>query len=146
MSISPWCNPDPLKFESYNIQHCEKNCRKWVFWVFTEQLLYHIILKRLHWYEVTLVKKCNKPLLQKRETKIFDQKRFMKNLFKVNEKNKSGILRINHIMSKLLTLSKRWIAGKFSSCFHCYIIFWKCLSFSHFTFYIPLEVLYYNWS
>ena len=29
---------------------------------------------------------------------------------------------------------------------HCYIIFWTCRSFSHFTFYIPLEVLYYEWS
>ena len=56
--------------------------------------------------KVTLVKKCNKPQLQKRETKIFDQKRVTKNLFKVNEKINSGVLRINQIMSKLLTLSK----------------------------------------
>ena len=64
-SISPWSSPVSLKFESYNIQHYKKNCSKLVFWVFTEQLLYHIIFKQLHWYEVTLVKKCNKPLLQK---------------------------------------------------------------------------------
>ena len=70
-----------------------------VFWIFTEKLLWHIIFGRLHWYEVTLVKKCNKPLLQKRETNIFDQ-----------------------------------------------IVFWACHAFSHFLFYIPLEVLYSNWS
>ena len=64
-------------------------------------------LWQLHCYEVTLVKKCNKTLLQKSETKVFDQKRFIKNLLKVNEKNNSGISRINQIMSKLLILSKR---------------------------------------
>ena len=94
--MSPMGSRVSLKLESYSIQHYKKNCRKLVF---AEQLL--------HCYEVTLVKKCNKPLLQKSETKIFDQKRFMKNLFKVNEKNKSGVLRINQIMSKLLPLSKR---------------------------------------
>ena len=31
-------------------------------------------------YEVTLVKKCNKPLLQKSETKVFDQKKIYKKL------------------------------------------------------------------
>ena len=40
----------------------------------------------LNCYEVTLVKKCNKPLLKETETKIFDQKRFIKHLFKVSEK------------------------------------------------------------
>ena len=106
-SKSPLCSPIPLKFESYNLQHCKKNCCKLVFWVFTEQLLYHAIFGRLHCYEVTLVKKSNKLLLQKSETNIFDQKIFIKNLFKVNGKNKSGVLRINQIMSKLLTLIKR---------------------------------------
>ena len=62
----------------------------------------------LHCYGVTLVKKCNKPLLQIRETKIFDQKRFIKDLFKVNEKDNSGVLGINQTMSNLLTLSKRF--------------------------------------
>ena len=103
---STWCSPFRLKFESYNLQHYKKNCRKLVFWVFTEQLLYHIIFGGLHCHEVTLVKKCNKPLLQKTETKIFDQKRFIKNLLKINDQNKSSILRINQIMSKLLTLIK----------------------------------------
>ena len=71
------------------------------------QLLYNIIFGRLHCYEVTLVKKCDKPLLQKSGTKIFDQNRFIKNLLKVDEKNSLDVLRINQIMSKLLTLSKR---------------------------------------
>ena len=66
-----------------------------------------MIFGRLHCHEVALVKKCNKPLLHKTGTKIFDQKKFIKNLLKVNEKNKSGILRINQIMSNLLTLIKR---------------------------------------
>ena len=74
------------------------------FWVFTEQLLYHIIYGRLLCYEVTIVKKCAKPLQQESETKIFDQKIFIK---KSTEKNKSGVSRINQIMSKLLTLIKR---------------------------------------
>ena len=132
--------------ESYNLQHCKKNSNKLVFWVFTEQLLYHILFGRLHCYEVTLVKMCNKSILQKSETKIFNQKRFIKNLFKVNAKNRSNVLRINQIMSKLLTLIKHYMAPKFSCFLHCCIIFWTCRRFSNFTFYIPLEVLYYKWS
>ena len=50
-----------------------------------------------------VVEKCSNPLLQKSETKIFDRERFMKNLFKVSEKNNLWVLRINQIMSKLLT-------------------------------------------
>ena len=40
--------------------------------------------------EVTLIKKYNKPLLQKSETKVFKQKKFIKKLFKVNEQIKLG--------------------------------------------------------
>ena len=105
-SKSPLCSPVSLKFESYNLHHCKKNCCKLVFLVFKEQLLYQIVFGRLHCYEVTLVKKCNKPLLQKSETKVFDQKKIIKNLLKVSEKNNSGVLRINQIMSKLLVLSR----------------------------------------
>ena len=103
-SKSSWCSPVSLKFESDNLHHYKKNSCKLVSLVFTEQLLYQIIFGRLHCYEVTLVKKCNKPLLQKSETKIFDQKRFIKNLLKGSEKNNSGVSRINQIMSKLLIL------------------------------------------
>ena len=115
----PWCSSAPLKFESHNLQHCKKNCGKLFFWVFTEQLLFHIIFWKLHFYEVTLVKSSpillrsysskndNKPLLQISETNIFDHKRFIKILFKVNEKNNSGVMGINQIRSKLLTLKKR---------------------------------------
>ena len=122
-SKSPWCSPVPLKFESYNLHHCKKNCCKLVFLVFTEQLLYQIIFGQLHCYEVTLVKTCNNPLLQKSETKVFDQKRFIKDLLKVSEKSYSGISRINQIMSKLPILSKR-------------LQFWTCGAFLHFTFHI----------
>ena len=122
-SKCPWCSPGQLKFESYNLNHCKKNCRKLVFLGCTEQLLYQIIFGRLHCYEVTLVKKCNKPLLQKSEIKVFDQKRFIKNLLKVSEKNNSGVLRKNQITSKLLILTKR-------------LQFWTCPTFSRFTFHI----------
>ena len=47
-SKSPWCSQVPLKFESYNLHHCKKNCCKLVFLVFTEQLLYQIIFGQLH--------------------------------------------------------------------------------------------------
>ena len=57
-SRSHWYSPVPLKFESYNLHHCKKNCCNLVFLVFTEQLLYQIILRQLHCYEITLVKKC----------------------------------------------------------------------------------------
>ena len=49
---------------------------------------------------------CNKALLQIGERNIIDQKRFIENLFKVNMKNNLGVLRINQIMSTLLTLRK----------------------------------------
>ena len=104
---SPWCSPVQLKFESYNLQHCKKNCRKLVSCVFTDKLLYYIIFGWLYCHEVFLVKNCNKPLLQKSETKIFDQKRFIKTCWKSTRKNNSGVLRKSHIMPKLLTLSKR---------------------------------------
>ena len=130
---SPWCRPVSLKFGSYNLHHCKKNCCKIVFLVFTEQLLYQIIFGRLHCYEVTLVKKCNKPLLQKSEKKVFDQKRFIRNLPKVSVKNNSGVSRINQIMSESLISSKR-------------LQFWTCRAFSHFTFHKPLEAFCYNWS
>ena len=40
------------------------------------------------------------------------------------------------------TLLVKFLAN-YISCLHCYIIFWTCRAFSHFTFYISLEVLYY---
>ena len=86
-SKSPCCSPVSLKFESYNFHHSKKNCRKLFFLVFTEQLLYQIIFRWLHCYEVALVKKCNKPLLQKSERKIFDQKIFIKKLIE-NQREK----------------------------------------------------------
>ena len=50
---------------------------------------------RLLLYEVTLVKKHNKPpLLQKSETKIFDRKTFHKKLVPSQRKNKLGGLDI----------------------------------------------------
>ena len=91
---SPWQSLVKMKFESYNLHHCKKNSQKLVFWVFPEQLLSHIIFERLYSYEVTLVKKYNKPLLQKSETKIFDQKRFHKKLVPNQRGNNSGVLKV----------------------------------------------------
>ena len=51
-------------------------------------------------------KKCNKPLLQIGGTKILDEKRFIKNFFKVNKINNSGVVRIYQIMSKLQTINQ----------------------------------------
>ena len=76
-SKSPWCSLVPLKFESYNLHQCKKNCCKLVFLVFTEQLHKKIIFGQLYCYEITLIKKCNKPLLQKSET-VFNQKQIYK--------------------------------------------------------------------
>ena len=89
-SKSPWCSPVPLKFKSYNLHHCKKNCCKLLFLVFTEQLLYQIIFGQLHHYELTLVKKCNQPLLQKGETKVFSQKQIYKKLAESQRKNYFG--------------------------------------------------------
>ena len=88
---SSLCHPVPLKFESYNLQHCKNNCRKLVFWVFSEQLLDHTIFMRLHFYSF---KKYNKALPQKSETKIFDQKLFRKELVWSQEKKNLGLLRV----------------------------------------------------
>ena len=105
-SKSPRQSLVKMKFESYTLHRWKKNCRKLVFWVFPEQLLSHMIFERLHCCKVTLVKKYNKPLLQKSETKIFDQKRFHKRLVPSQLEKNLGVLRLNKIMSKLLTVSK----------------------------------------
>ena len=57
--------------------------------------------------KLLLEKSIINPYYKKLKQKIFGQKRFIKNLFKVKAKNNSGVLRINQIMCKLLTLSKR---------------------------------------
>ena len=103
--MSPWCSPVTLKFGSYNLQHCKKNCRKLNFQVFPEQLFYHIIFGRLHCYVVTLVKNIINHYYKKVKQKFSTKKDLY--LFKVNEKSNSGVLRINQLMSKLLTISKR---------------------------------------
>ena len=101
-SNSSWRSLVKMKFESYNLHHC----RKIVCWVFPEQLLSQIIFERLHCYEVTLVKKYNKTLFKKSETKIFDQKRFHKKLVPSQREKNSNVLRLNQMMPKLLTISK----------------------------------------
>ena len=111
-------------------------------WILPEQLLSYIIFEQLYCYEVTLVKKYNKPLLQKSETKISTKKRFIKNLLKINEKKNSGVLRLNQIMFKLLTISKcSLIASKFTGCLQLLHCFEHAEHFhiSHFTYMVILN-------
>ena len=49
-------------------------------------------------YEVTPIKKCNKLLLQKSETKIFDQKRLHKTLVQIKLEKNLGVWRLNQII------------------------------------------------
>ena len=95
-----------MKFESYNLHHCKKSCRKSVIWLFPEQLPSHIIFEQLDCHEATLAKKYNEPLLQKSETKIFVQKRFSKKIVPSQREKNSDVLRLNQIMFLLVTLSK----------------------------------------
>ena len=71
-----------------------------------EQLLSQIIFGQLNCYEVTLVKKYNKPLLQKSETKFFKQKIFHKKLVQSQREKKTVVLRLNQMMPRLLTRSE----------------------------------------
>ena len=114
-----------MKLESYNLHHCEKNCRNLVLWVFPEQLASHIIFERLHCYEVTLVKKYHKALSQKSKTKIFDQKSFRKKLVPSQREKNSGVLRLNQIMFTLLTISKMFavkVLANLAVVCSCYIV------------------------
>ena len=86
---SPWSSLVSLKFESYNLQHCKKNCRKLAFWVFTEQLLYYIIFWRPHCYEL----KCNKSLTKKvKKKKDFRPKNIYKKLVQSKREKQFGRL------------------------------------------------------
>ena len=66
----------------------------------------HIIFGLLYRYEVSLIKKYDKVLLQKSETNIFKQKRFHKKLVQNQREKKIERFELNQIISKLLTLSK----------------------------------------
>ena len=102
-----WCSPFPLKFKSYNLQHCKKYCSKLMFCLFSEQLPSWIIFRQVHCSEVTLLNKYNNPLLQKSEAKVFKWRQFHKKLVRnQREKKNSGLLRLNQIMSKLLIIRK----------------------------------------
>ena len=90
----------------YNLHYCKKNCCNLVFWVFTEQLLYKIILGQLHCYEVTLVKNVINHCYKKVKQRFSTKKRLIESLLKVSEKNNSYVSIINQLMSKLLILSK----------------------------------------
>ena len=56
--------------ESYKLHHSKKNCRKLVFCVFTEQLLYQIIFQQLRCYEQKkpsigiLIRRCSENMQQ----------------------------------------------------------------------------------
>ena len=139
---STWRSLVKMKFESYNIHHCKNNCHKLVFWVFLEQLFSQIIFEQLHCHEVTLVKKYNKPLLQKSETKIFDQKRFLKKLVPSQREKNSGVLRLYQIMPKIVNnkqmLAVKLLANSAVVC-NCYIVLNMT---SIFTFHISHYVMF----
>ena len=81
----PWCSPVTLKFESLHhwvFQHCKMNCHKLTLWVFSEQLLCHIIFEWLHCYEVTLLKKYKSHCYKKVKQRFSTKSEFIKNLFK----------------------------------------------------------------
>ena len=115
-SKSSWWSPVKTKFEYYNLSYWKKNCHKLALLVFIEQLLAHIIFEWPHCYEVTLAK----PSLQKNQknkTKIktttkkqtnkdFRQKRLTNKLALSQREKNSCVLRLNQILSKLLTISK----------------------------------------
>ena len=97
-----------------------------------------------------LARKFHEPLLQN-ETKISKQKRFCKNLLKVSEKKtqkNSGIFRLNKIMFKLLAVGKclQLNCWQIQQLLAIVTLLWTCRAFSHFTFNISLEVLYYNYN
>ena len=57
---------------------------------FLEQLLSHILFGLIPYYEVTLLKKYDKPLLQKSETEVFKQKKNHKKLVPSQQAKKLG--------------------------------------------------------
>ena len=103
-----FCNMFSLKFsrkfESYNFQHCKKELPEVSFlYISRKPTALHFL-----WAAILLLQKSFiNHYLQKSETKVFKQKRFHKKLAQSQrEKKNSCILRLNKIMSKLLTLSK----------------------------------------
>ena len=84
-----------MKFESYNLHYCRKNCRKLV------------LVELLHCYEVTtLVKKYNKTLFKKKRNKDFRPKKISEKTCPSQREKYYGVLRLNQTMSTLLTTSK----------------------------------------
>ena len=89
-----------------------KNSHKLVFCVFPEQLLSHIIFGLLHWYEVTLIKRYNKPLLQKSETKILKQSSHRRCSMKKDFlENFAIFIGKHHSWSYFLIKLQAWITG-----------------------------------
>ena len=128
------------KFEPYNLQHCKKNCRKLDFCVFLEQLLPFIFL----WVATLLLQKSLiNHYLQKSETNIFKQKRFLKKLVQSQQEKNSGILILNKIMSKLLTISKclQLNCWQIQQLLAIVTLFWTCRAFSHFTYHLRYYII-----
>ena len=65
--ITPLQGPVKLKFESGNLQLCKQKPAASQFAGYFQKT--YVVFEQLHCYEVTLVKKYNKPLLQTTETK-----------------------------------------------------------------------------
>ena len=74
----PSCSPVPLKFESYNLHHFKKELLQVSFFG-----IYRAATLANNFWAATLLwsyshEKSNKPLLQKSETKVFDQQKIYK--------------------------------------------------------------------
>ena len=77
-----------MKFESWNLQPCTQKKKKEN--KNNPQVKFLSIFEQLYCYEVTLLKKYKKPLLQKSKTKIFDQNRFHKKLVQSQREKQPG--------------------------------------------------------
>ena len=86
---------------------------------------------------------------KKLKQRFSNRKDFIKNLFKVNQKKTLGVLKLNQVMPKLLAISKplKLKCYQVQQLLAIVKLLWICLNrFSHSTFHISLEVLYYIWS
>ena len=95
------------------------------------------------YYEVTLIKKYNKPLLQKSETEVFKQKKIHKKLVQSQQAKKLGRFEIK-LDNVWIANNKQIFAVKLLANLVVAVIatlFWICLNmFPHLTFPLSLEV------
>ena len=133
-SKAPWCSPVSCRKE---LQQVSFLC------IFRTTTVPHIF-GAARCYKVTLVKKYNKPLLQKSETKIFKQKRFHKKLVQSQREKKLRRFEIksnnvwianNKHMFAVKLLANSVVAGS------CYIDLNMTEHISHFAYHLRLYII-----